>query len=288
MTSEKPIVIIGVIYNSYQDAYRFIESINFCFGNEVKLILVDNSEIMPDLLFLEKIHDHDFITYIKTGKNIGYFHGAKSGLMHFLEYDHIYPQWIIVCNVDIIFETPKLLEKLGLYENIPDLGVIAPAIISNQWKTNLNPFRTSRIPLNKLYFYRVIYSNMLFHNGYVLIHYFKKFLKMMLHGIQVYRKDQADIAEKIYAPHGSCIIFNKKYFERGGTLNHISFLFGEEIFVGETARNLRLNILYVPEIEIRHFEHSSIGNFISPRINKFYRQSIEDIINQYSGKKYGR
>jgi GT2 family glycosyltransferase len=95
------------------------------------------------------------------------------------------------------------------------------------------------------------------------------------------KKPNRDIQEKIYAPHGSCIILNKNYFKRGGTLDHISFLFGEEIFVGETAKRLGLNVLYVSEIQVRHYEHSSIGNFISRKINKFYRQSIKDILASY-------
>ena len=111
---------------------------------------------------------------------------------------------------------------------------------------------------------------------------------MILYMIPAHKKGEVKAVRKIYAPHGSCIIFNKNYFERGGTLDHISFLFGEEIFVGETVRNLRLNVLYIPEIKVRHYEHSSIGNVISRRINKFYRKSIDDIIYQYTGKNSGR
>lgn len=281
MAQKDPVVILGVIYNTFPETIRFIESIKLCFDNEVKVILVDNSEIPPDSLFTEKIHSCDFITYIKTEKNIGYFHGAKLGLMHFMENNPNYPQWTIVCNVDIFFETPLLSKKLDSFENVPDLGIIAPAIISDRWKTDFNPFRMSRISLKKLYFYQMIYSNTFFHNGYILIHHFKKSIKLFLLMISAHRKSEITAAREIYAPHGSCIIFNKNYFERGGTLDHVSFLFNEEIFVGETATRLGLKILYVPELKVCHYEHSSIGNFISRKINGFYRQSIEDIIMYY-------
>jgi GT2 family glycosyltransferase len=279
MIQKDTLIIIAVIYNSYPKTLQFVESVHRCFGSGIKLILVDNSEISPDSFFTRKINSHDLIIYIKTEKNLGYFHGAELGLMHFLGHDPHYPHWIMVCNVDITFETPSFLEHLTTFENNSDLGVIAPAIISNHWNTDLNPFRLSRISLKKLYFYKIIYSNILFHNGYVLLHFVKKFMK----GIFQWTLASGNVIsnQKIYAPHGSCIIFNKKYFERGGTLNHISFLFGEEIFVGETAKRLDLNILYVPELQVRHYEHSSIGNFISSKINKFYKQSIEDIITSY-------
>ena len=275
------VAILGVIYNSYSEVFGFLESIDRCFGHEVKVILVDNSENQPDSLFLEKIQGIDFITYIKSGTNLGYFHGADFGLKRFLESNPVFPPWIIVCNVDIIFDTPFLPEKLGLYENIPDLGMIAPAILSDKWGTDLNPFLISGIPLRKLHFYRFIYSSVLLQNGYVLLHYLKRSIKMLFYLKTDQKKPNRDIQEKIYAPHGSCIILNKNYFKRGGTLDHISFLFGEEIFVGETAKRLGLNVLYVSEIQVRHYEHSSIGNFISRKINKFYRQSIKDILASY-------
>ncbi len=281
MSRKNPMVIIGVIYNSYSEVTRFIESIGRCFDHDMKLILVDNSENPPDSFFIEKINHYDFITYIKSKKNLGYFHGAELGLNHFLQNNHNYPQWIIVCNVDIIFESPQLLEKLGSYETVPDLGAIAPAIISNRWKTDLNPFRMSRISLNRLYFYRIIYSNIMFHNGYIVLHYLKRIIKIISRMVSPPGKGEIKERRKIYAPHGSCIIFNKNYFESGGTLNHISFLFGEEIFVGETIIKSGLNVLYGPELKFRHYEHSSIGSFISPKINRYYKQSIEDIINNY-------
>jgi len=280
LTQKKPVLILGVVYKSWGDTIRFIDSVRRCFGNDVKVILVDNSETSPPSFFIEKIRNFDFTTYIKSEKNLGYFQGARSGLTYYLNNNPVIPQWIIVCNVDIIFESPQLMSKLDSYENIPDLGVIAPAIISDQWKTDYNPFRMSRISLKKLLFYRVIYSNILFHNGYILFHYIKRVMKLtwLMNPI---RKRDVKTGRNIYAPHGSCIIFNKKYLERGGTLDHASFLFGEEIFIGETARRVGLNILYVPDIIVRHYEHSSIGSFISYRINKFYKQSIADMIKYY-------
>jgi GT2 family glycosyltransferase len=278
---DKSVLILGVIYNSWKDTVRFVDSITCCFDREANLILVDNSEISPDPSFMDRIKEYDFITYIKSGKNLGYFQGARYGLNYYLKDNPVIPKWIIVCNVDIIFDTRLLMNKLRPCENIPDLGVIAPAIISDKWKTDYNPFRMERIPLKKLTFYRVIYSSILIHNGYILLHYLKKFSIKTWHKISANRRNPSSQSENIYAPHGSCIIFNKNYFEKGGTLDHPTFLFGEEIFVGETAGRLGLKLLYLPEIKVLHYEHSSIGNFISRRINKYYKQSIEDMINNF-------
>ena len=69
---DKSVLILAVIYNSWKDTVRFVESISRCFDEEANLILVDNSENSPDPLFMNKIHEYDFITYIKSEKNQQY------------------------------------------------------------------------------------------------------------------------------------------------------------------------------------------------------------------------
>jgi len=281
MTHEHRLVIIAVIYNSHPETLQFAESIGNCFDRVAQLILVDNSPDQPDATFTEKIRTYDFITYLRAGSNAGYFHGAEIGLQHYLENGNGYPEWIIVSNVDIIFQTPDFLKKLDAIDAGHDIGVIAPAIISKTWKTDLNPYLVSRIPLKKLQFLQAMYANPVIHNGYVLLYYLKKFLRMTFRRGYSGAPGKTNQSQIIYAPHGSCIIFNHNYFERGGTLNHISFLFGEEIFVAETARQINMKVVYHPELQVCHDEHTSIGNFISGRINAFYRQSLKDILHQY-------
>ncbi|MEI7895987.1 MAG: hypothetical protein WCJ26_03045 [bacterium] len=281
MTHENRLVIIAVIYNSHRETLQFAESIRQCFGNSASVVLVDNSADKPGSSFTDKILAYDFITYLHPGKNAGYFHGARHGLMHYMQSHQSYPEWTIVSNVDIIFETPEFQEKLDSLGTVPDVGVVAPSIVSRKWKTDLNPFLVGRIPLKKLFFLQTIYSNILIHNGYVLLYWLKKIMNMISGMAKGSKKNEAGKPQNIYAPHGSSIIFNHKYFERGGTLNHISFLFGEEIFVAETAKRLGLKVVYLPGLKLVHDEHSSIGNFISRKINAFYRQSLKDIMEHY-------
>src|SRR5262249_2176510 len=85
----------------------------------------------------------------------------------------------------------------------------------------------------------------------------------------------------IYAPHGSFIAFRRTYFERGGSLNHPVFLFGEEIFVAETARRLGLTISYDRRLEVIHREHKSTGYFPSPRISAYSSQAATYCADQY-------
>ncbi|MFA5727664.1 MAG: hypothetical protein WC886_08490, partial [Saccharofermentanaceae bacterium] len=71
------ILIIGVIYNTHQEALRYLESIEIPEDIDFTLVLADNSDQSPPAGFLEKIKDHTFVQYFWTGKNLGYFGGAR-------------------------------------------------------------------------------------------------------------------------------------------------------------------------------------------------------------------
>ena len=51
------------------------------------------------------------------------------------------------------------------------------------------------------------------------------------------------------------MLFASSYFDKGGTLNYPSFLFGEELFVAEQARQLNLTTVFEPSLKIEHQQH---------------------------------
>ncbi|CAN5479833.1 glycosyltransferase [soil metagenome] len=269
-------LIIAVIYNTPKETLRFLESIVAQNYRDVKVVLIDNSEKENENFQRELRSIMPGVIYIKSPKNAGYFGGASIGLKYFLKTNEL-PEWIIVSNVDIVFDQPgffELLNKLPFPENT---GVVAPAIISYKWKTDSNPKIERRYSNKQMEFYRFVCTNTLTQNLYMTLSYFKKLVK----GRKPAISSIENASKLIYAPHGSCILFKKSYFARGGNLDHISFLFGEEIFVGETARNLNLNTVYEPQLRVSDFEHASTGFFYSKKIAGFMKQSTLDIIEHY-------
>src|SRR2546428_801272 len=106
MFMEEEILIIGVIYNTYSEALRFLKSIYSHQDENIKVVLVDNSDTM-DKLFEEKIQSlQKNVIYLKSEKNLGYFGGADFGLRKYLSENNI-PKWIIVSNVDIVFSKER-------------------------------------------------------------------------------------------------------------------------------------------------------------------------------------
>jgi GT2 family glycosyltransferase len=278
--NETGILIIGVIYNTYLETIRYIESLAPIATGDFSLILVDNSDIEMPADFPEKIRSHQFLHYIKTGKNLGYFGGASYGLAYYLQNHPTYPQWTLVTNVDIVFMSP-FFDHLKKRYDLQNLGMIAPSIISQKWNRDFNPkilFRTSK---RKVQFNQVIYSNVLFQNMYFTGAYLYKWLRGLAGTKEDHLVNTEKNRRKIFAPHGSCLVFKDSYFRLGGTLDLPNFLFGEEIFVAETAARLGLDVIYDPELVIHDYEHASVGFFVTPKINKFYRESIQNILKQY-------
>jgi len=278
--NEAGISIIGIIYNTYPETIRYIDSLAPLATGDFSLILVDNSDIEKPRDFLEKIKSHQFLQYIETGKNLGYFGGARYGLAHYLQNHPTYPQWILVTNVDIVFISPffDLLKKLYDQEN---LGMIAPSIISQKWNRDFNPKILVRTSKGKIQFNQLIYSNVLFQNMYFTGVYLYKWLRELARRKDNPLTNPEHNRRKIFAPHGSCLVFKDSYFRLGGTLDLPNFLFGEEIFVAETAARLGLDVIYDPELVIHDYEHASVGFFVTPGINKFYRESIQNILKLY-------
>jgi GT2 family glycosyltransferase len=280
--NETSILIIGVIYNTYPETIRYIESMAPLASGDISLILVDNSNLEKPFEFTEKIKSHPFLHYIETGKNLGYFGGAREGLAYYLQNHPAYPQWILVTNVDLVF-TPHFFERLRELNNQQNIGMVAPSIISQKWNRDFNPKMLVRSSKRKIQLNQFLYSNFIFQNTYFTGAYLYKWMRGLLRGKDDPGNDPGQKRKKIYAPHGSCLIFKDSYFKLGGTLDLPNFLFGEEIFVGETTARLGLDVIYDPELVIHDYEHASVGFFVTPKINKFYRESIQSILKLYYG-----
>lgn len=276
--NESEILIIGVNYNTYPETLRYLESITPPPQGKITLVLADNSSSPAQEDFRDKIARYSFIKYLKTEKNLGYFGGARAGLQHYMAGRKSFPEWVLVTNVDVCFSAGFFARLTGMkaWEN---LGIIAPAILSEKWGTDYNPKIETRYSLKKVRMYRVLYSNFLIQNAFLAGAYLKKWIQ----GKRMPENDRNGNREKrkIYAPHGSCMIFRKSYFEKGGTLDLPNFLFGEEIYVAETCRKKGLDVIYDPGLVIRDHEHASVGFFVSPRMNRYFRESIRNVMEYY-------
>jgi GT2 family glycosyltransferase len=276
------ILVLAVNFNTFNETIRFIDTLNIEKDSDVFLVVIDNSNLKPTAEFNEKLKqlNPNQFWHIKSMENLGYFHGAALGLQIYLEKFPL-PDWIIISNVDVVVSDPDFFTIL---KNIPvkeNTGVIAPSIVSMKWGTDYNPKIISRYTVQKMLFLKLIYQLCLIHNFYLLVSYFKKII------IRYFRRKNHLAKEtlKIYAAHGSFMIFNKNYFRKGGSLNHISFLFGEEIFVAEQCLKYGLETIYYPKLKIDDYEHASTRFFYSWKICQYMKDTTKIIIEHYYKNK---
>ncbi len=235
--------------------------------------------------FLHRVRqENPEILTVRTPKNLGYFGSANFGFEHYCRAHPELPRWVVVSNVDLQFLDNDFFANLQDLEGDRDVGVVAPRIWSKRWNSDINPKIVHRPARRRMLFYRCIFASYFLQNSYELLSAARKTVR---HGLRTLPQPAARLSldqdgpRPIYAPHGSCMVFHGRFFLRGGTLKYGSFLFGEEIFVAETARKLGLSVVYFPKSWVMDDEHASTGIIRSRRIARYMSESTTYLVERY-------
>lgn len=238
-----------------------------------QVVIVDNSEYAEadtsDVTLMESLAlKHGEITYFHCDQNLGYYGAADFGFNKYLCSEAL-PEWTIVCNTDISFEGNDFLETLVRKYRIGPPAVIAPAIISQKYGIDQNPYLTGRPSKLRMQEYVLLFRSSALFRCYFFFARIKAKLKRPSIN-HLYSDGPAKEKSKgIYAPHGAFIVFNKRYFEKGGNFKHEPLLYNEEIHVAETVRQLGLGIVYDPSLRLHHIGHVSTRNLETMRRYKY-------------------
>lgn len=248
-------LLICVNYHCEKDVQSFVYEVSQ--QQEVNLpeiIIINNNELEENNNALDCLSSkHNNVIVYHGKENRGYYGGASWALNNYLT-ENALPDWVIVSNPDIRFEDCFFFSNLKTLHKEFSGAVIAPSIISLRFGGDQNPYFKQKPSRMKNRFNTFVLKYLFIAYTYELAAILKR--KM----IKVFRinKGSEKISKdctNIYAPFGAFIIFSNKYFKCGGTLNYGAFLFGEEIFVAETAKKLGLNILHDPQLRVIHSGH---------------------------------
>ena len=224
----------------------------------LRVVVVDNDPeraTVPELLGLQA---DPRVRVLKPERNLGYFGGAQWALSRSVE-DGSFPQWVIVSNTDLRMRQRDFWVRLGDRARECPPGVLAPAIRSSISRHDHNPFMKSRPLRLRMLWYKWVFRTYPTLVAYELAALLLKTAAGVLAGSGIGRVRSVGETSPIYAPYGAFIAFHRSYFEGGGSLDHGLFLYGEEIFVAETARRLGLTVMYEPSLQIEHNPHETIG-----------------------------
>jgi len=267
--------IIFFVINYKADSYltKFVKSIKLAENGidvEVDIHVIDNSrKSKKEIQIFKKEYQNTNVVIHSNDENVGYFGGIPIAQKILL---NIETDCVIYCNPDLQVDVDFFLELLRSKENI---GIIAPAILSEDEGTDQNPKYTERLPLIKMKRLKYIYSNLITHTMFFTL----ARIKEVIDG----RKKQKDILlkdENIYAPHGAMFIFNDvSFFKNLKTFP--CFLFGEEIFIAEEAIKNKTLIYYKPKIKVYDVRHASISLLSNKFKRDLYYKSIDFLLKNY-------
>lgn len=239
-------LLIVVHYGKWIIIEKFIADIKNFLTDDINLYIVNNSsEIFPEN------KKEEYIFTVNAPSNLGYFGGASYAFNYFDIKDY---KFIIICNNDTKIDGSdffiRLKEKIDLYD------IIAPSIRTKKG-IEQNPniesgYTFARKIFNKLYFSSYVFA--------VLLDSLVTFKKRILIRVP---KTGDEKERLIFSPHGSFIIFNRSFFDKGGVIDKDLFLYGEEESLSAQAKNLKLKIGFVPSLMIIHDENTTTKRGLS-------------------------
>jgi len=226
-----------------------------------KVLIVDNNSADDSIPRIRQAaSEFRNVELLPASHNRGYFGAARWALDQYLEH-HCPPGWVAVCNNDIEFEDSLFLVKL--WEKDPmSAGVIAPSIISGLTGYDANPSIRKRPSPFRMLRYRLWLAN----------YYAMWFKQWLSPSVRIIKKRHImsrriptaqPVSQPIYAPHGSFVIFSRKFFEAGGFIDDGFFLYAEEFSIAEMSIRLRLPVIHEPTLRVRHKEGQSTGRMLS-------------------------
>jgi GT2 family glycosyltransferase len=273
LTNQPKILFLLVNYFNEKEVGVFVnEQLRPDTNKFIDVVIIDNGS-KETFLLNDIVNKWKNIVVVKSGTNLGYFGAANLGLSDYLNKHSGYPSAVVVCNTDIVLQD-NFFEALQQQIAKQNFDVLGPSIHSSLLNYYQNPYIINRISKGKLKFLHFVSSSYILYSLFTVYH----LLKTKLIGRQ---NSKLNLVANPYAIHGSFMIFNKTFFEKGGTINYPSVLFGEELFIAEQARKLNLNIVYEPALEVEHNEHATTGVFKSRKTVAYLHQSYTYLLKTY-------
>ena len=257
-------VFIGAVnFNTNEKVKSFLESIhnNIWVKNlELLVLVVSNGEENYKLS-----NKYNFNLKLVKTENLGYINSLNYGIEKSKINIHSF-DYFAISNVDVkigkhFFDT---LNKLKFSSNI---GWISPSIISEKEKLDRNPKILSSPQKKKIQMLLYLYKYPFCYKIYKLVFY-KANRRLKIQSKK----------SKIYAGHGSFMLFTKKMMKKTKSFSYPGFLFGEEIFFGEICYQNGLIVIYEPKLKIYDTDHVSTSKLNNSELMKMNHDSLKLIL----------
>lgn len=284
------VAFITVNYRNTSVTQAFLESLALLDGSgQCEVAIVDNeadARTRAELAALARRHDGR-VHLFHLDENRFYWPGAAFALEQLYSRPELMPEWLIVCNNDIVVTDRRFVTRLLAYD--PEKpSVIAPSIVSGVTGSDQNPLLRSELGAFERLKWKVYYTHYLVARLLLGVHRLWVFLKERRPRIRGDVPSHAEGAEeRIYAPHGACVIFSRAYFRKGGYLDTNFALYGEEITVAEIAKRIGAPVVYCPALRVEHRENAATGRKLTRALYRLERQAYAYFQRRYLSPPLG-
>jgi GT2 family glycosyltransferase len=280
--TQPSVLLITVNYRAEGETVALVNSLSKwkCFAG-LSVIIIDNASDNDSIQIIrDAISRFHQVTLIESSTNLGYFRAAGKALKHHLEGQEC-PDWVIVCNNDVIVEDEDFVQKLSRHDPLK-VGVVAPRILAIPAHVDQNPFmqgrpgRWTRLTLRicSSSYWMAVARDWLSDRTRSLKSWLTPFAKSP-------GQQTVTTCPQIYAAHGSFLIFSRRFFEAGGYFDENLFLYGEEISVGEICYSLKLPVLYDTSLCVEHREHVSTGKQMTRSVFENHKKATQYVLSKY-------
>ncbi len=241
-------------------------------GLQLELNIYDNSRKTNEQAYAFKNEISSVFeeySYHSDGMNVGYF-GCLPAAQSLVSRD---TDVVIYCNPDLELD-------VSFFQNMQDSmrtssGMLAPSIVDKKKLIDMNPKYTKRLELKKMKRLKFIYSSPILFALFTYVAVAHEYFMSKKVGIS-----SENSSMDVYAPHGAMFVFYDIPFFKN-LPKYPCFLFGEEIFIAEEARQKTIEILYDPKVKVFDNRHASIHQINRSRVRKLYYESIRFLIERY-------
>jgi GT2 family glycosyltransferase len=217
--------VIVLNWNGIDDTLECLRSLARVDYPACEIVVVDNgSRTSPRQTILEEF---PAVTYLETGRNLGYAGGNNVGMRHALRRGHDY---VLVLNNDTVVEPDVLRRAVAVAETDPAIGVLSVQIMS--WNDHALTW--------------IAYGEVTYHQGLVrLIGYLS-------------RKRYDEQKDVQWVP-GTAMLFRRRALETVGLFDEEFFAYHEDVDWCTAARRHGFRVVYAPVARIYHKGQRSSG-----------------------------
>jgi len=267
MTAPRSVEFLLVAYGNPTEVVEFVDHVRMVEpGPEIRFAVCDNSPA-PHATALDERTD---VVLVRRPDNPGYLPGGLAALRASVQERGALPDWAILSNTDLTFESTDLTAVLGDYDPL-DPVVLAPRITEGTARIEKNPHLLVPRSLrrHRVNHYATLTPSLAY--GYLMLSRVR--LAVRTHRARRLTQPRTSVSagSTIYSPYGAIMIFSRGFLDRDALPSDVPIT-AEEYAVAERARREGAPVVFEPRIHVHHDPHTTTGPKVSwPRAVRLSR-----------------